>query len=187
MRFSVPQYITIEDKLLGLITFKQLFLLLGAFLLTYLSSKVLSGIFVFFIFLITFGLAFVLGFIQINGKPVLSSLIIIFSYFFGGRRRYIWKSVIRVQEKTIKLPKIEEYGEVTPTEAPPPITLIQPPPTEEWPTRPERPPTTKAEPLPQEFLTQPLAISGKSLLPKPEMPYNPYRNFPLPKFPKRRW
>lgn len=190
MRFSVPQYITIEDKLLGLITFRQLFLLLGAFLITFFASKLLSGLFVFFVGFITFGLAFFLGFVQINGRPALSSLLLIFTYTLGNRR-YIWQSVTHVQTKAIELPKITEYAEAPITETPP--TVVQPPitpeqpPAVEWPTRPIERPAVKVTTPPPELLNQPLAISGKSLLPETEQPYNPYRNFPLPKFPKRRW
>ncbi len=214
MRSSVPQYIGVEDKLMGLVTFKQLFLFLAAFIISYIGSKVVGGLIELIIVIISFGLAVALGFINLNGKPVLSSLPSLF-YFFGSNRKYAWQSMTKIVNKTIELPELEKYlKEPPPGEKPIETTeqlLIKNPKTPPPPVSPAEPvpiiketpwlgpekqiapkpeikiqPPAPATPIQTEINNQPLISVVKKIQPTPNN-YNPYKNFPLPKFPKRRW
>lgn len=90
MRFQVPQYIEVEDKIFGPLTFKQfiysaggigiavvLFSLLPKFLAALLSIPVVV-------------LGFALAFFKINDRPF-SHVIEDFIKFHTGSKLYIWK------------------------------------------------------------------------------------------------
>jgi len=110
VRFFVPKFITIEDRLAGLLTFRQLFALLGAFLLSFFVFKV-NQFLGLITALISFGLAFLLTFVYINGKPFLYILPRFFDFVFGSKR-FTWQRVQKITYKEIALsPGIT--GEVT--------------------------------------------------------------------------
>ena len=97
MRFQVPQFIEIEDKIFGPFTFKQMVYVAGsagiAFVLwTFLPHfiAILIGVPV-----ITFGLA--LAFYKINKRPFINVVESAFTYVISSRL-YIWKK----SEKKIK-------------------------------------------------------------------------------------
>lgn len=105
-RFYVPQFITIEDKLLGLITFRQLFALLGAFLLTFFLFK-LNQLIGFLLGLPLFGIAFLFTFVKVNGKPFMY----VFPYFVDfliRSRKYTWQKIEKFIYKEIEIPDVEE-------------------------------------------------------------------------------
>lgn len=101
-KFYVPKFITIEDKLAGLLTFKQLFALLGAFLISFFIFKI-NQFLGFITMLITFGLAFLLTFVYINGKPVIYLLPKIINFILGNRR-FIWQKIEKITYKEANLP-----------------------------------------------------------------------------------
>lgn len=104
-RFYVPKFITIEDKLAGLLTFKQLFALLGAFLITYTVFKInqLAGLITG---LISFGLAFLLTFVYMNGKPFMYVLPKVLDFFLRSRK-YQWQQIKKITYKEVpELPEI---------------------------------------------------------------------------------
>lgn len=134
MRFSVPQYITIEDRLLGLITFRQLFLVLGAFLLTYFAFKLFSVGFSMIVALFAFILAAVFGWVSVNGRPSLNALPKIVEFALKGRR-YLWRPTKQLISKPIEVPVVKKYfplpDEIVPTESlklPRKIAVAPPPP-----------------------------------------------------------
>lgn len=90
MRFQVPQFIEVEDKIFGPLTLKQFIYLLGggaAIFLLYISLP-------FFLFVLIappFGvLAVALAFYKINNKPFINVLENAFSYA-RQTKIYIWK------------------------------------------------------------------------------------------------
>ena len=111
MRFNVPQFITVEDKILvgpvG-ITLKQLFLLFGAFLVSYAAYKFLSGLMALIIFLISFSLAIILGWFKINNKYILGFLPKLIKILISNRR-FIWKGNIQIMKNVIKVPEVQKY------------------------------------------------------------------------------
>lgn len=91
MQFRVPQFIDVEDKLFGPLTFKQFLYLIGAgalvFLLwTFIPIKIVALVFI--IPVAALGIA--LSFVQINNKPFIFTLEAAFNYFTKNRL-YIWK------------------------------------------------------------------------------------------------
>ncbi|MEX2010361.1 MAG: PrgI family protein, partial [Parcubacteria group bacterium] len=90
MRFQVPQFIEVEDKIFGPLTFKQFIYVVGAggicVVLFYLLPKFLA--FLLSIPVAVFGLA--LAFYKPNGKPFIDVVEAFITYSFGGKL-YIWK------------------------------------------------------------------------------------------------
>jgi len=102
-KLFVPKFVTIEDKLAGILTFRQLFALLGAFLLSFFVFK-MNQFLGFLTALISFALAFIFTFVYINGKPVLNSLPKIIDFFFKSRR-FAWQRIEKTTYKEITVPK----------------------------------------------------------------------------------
>ena len=101
-RFYVPKFVTIEDKLAGLLTFRQFFALLGAFLLSFFIFRInqLLGLITM---LVSFGLAFLLTFVYINGKPFIYSLPQFFNFIVGSKR-FTWQQIEKIAYKEVPLP-----------------------------------------------------------------------------------
>lgn len=93
MRFSVPQFIEIEDKIFGPFTFKQFLYLAGGaglcFLIFNFTSK-LSFFLAVFITIPVGGLSLALAFYKVNDKPFINILEAGFKYFTQDKL-YIWK------------------------------------------------------------------------------------------------
>lgn len=68
-QFTVPQFIDVEDKIIGPITSRQFVIMLGTFLLIAINYK----IFIFSMFLAVsipeMAIALVVSFIKVNGRP----------------------------------------------------------------------------------------------------------------------
>ena len=114
MRYQVPQFIEVEDKIFGPLTFKQFIYLVGgaglsiAFFFT--LPKFLAYPFIAVVMLLSLALAFY----KVNNKPFVIVMLSAFAYFFGAKL-YVWKKPTpkkikaRVEESSrasISLPKI---------------------------------------------------------------------------------
>lgn len=91
MRFQVPQFIEMEDKIFGPLTLKQFIYLAGGgglsfVVYVFLDSLILSIIPIALIV----GISTSLAFYKINNKPFISILESAFYYYFGNKL-YIWK------------------------------------------------------------------------------------------------
>jgi len=90
MRFQVPQFIDIEDKIFGPFTFRQFVFLIGGGGMVFVFYKILPlWIGIFFILPIA-GLTICLVFVKINSKPFIYYLEAAFNYFISSKL-YIWK------------------------------------------------------------------------------------------------
>ncbi|MEK7674052.1 MAG: PrgI family protein [Patescibacteria group bacterium] len=208
MRFSVPQYITIEDKLMGVLTFRQLFLLLGAFFISFISFKILPSFIAMVIAFFAFITAVALGWIQLNGKPLLNQMSKVFEYFFSfAGKKYLWRPSPGIITKSIEIPIIEKYFPIeieeeetfikrVPVVMPKEQFPIESVPTEKIivkkPSSISRVVKTPAE-VHIETKKRETASISKPLIKyiqyshkHPANPFNPYRNFPLPHFPTMR-
>ncbi len=68
-QFTVPQFIDVEDKIIGPVTTRQFVILLAAAILIAIFYKVFDFT-AFVVFgLLTIGIAFVLAFVKVNGRP----------------------------------------------------------------------------------------------------------------------
>jgi hypothetical protein len=106
MQFRVPQFIDVEDKLFGPLTFRQFIYLLGcsaiAFVIySFIPFKFIGVILAMPVF--AFGLA--LAFVKINNKPFLFTLEAAFNYYIKDQL-YIWKKVPK--KGVVKKEEVEE-------------------------------------------------------------------------------
>lgn len=95
MRHEVPQFIEIEDKIFGPLTFKQAIYLAGSvgasFAIYYILGKIDLSVVIRLIFVAPpLALGIALAFVQINKRPFIYFLEAGF-YFFINAKRYIWK------------------------------------------------------------------------------------------------
>lgn len=91
MRFQVPQFIEVEDKIFGPLTLKQFIYLAGGGGLSFVvyaftNSIVISAVPI----IIIMALSSLLAFFKINNKPFVSVMESAFRYYLGGKL-YIWK------------------------------------------------------------------------------------------------
>lgn len=96
MRFQVPQFIEVEDKIFGPLTLKQFIYLLGGAGISFIIYTLIGNLLVSAIFIIpVLGFAWALTFYKINNKPFINVVEAAFSYYFGNKL-YIWKKKDRV-------------------------------------------------------------------------------------------
>lgn len=101
MLISVPQYIDVEDKIVGPITAKQLGWLISMGVTLLILWNTLSKIAFYFIG-IPLGLLFLaFAFYKPYGQP-LGNFVIYAVFYFFRPKVYIWK---RTPEKTVNIPK----------------------------------------------------------------------------------
>ncbi len=112
MRFQVPQFINIEDKIFGPLTVKQFVYLVGGAGMVYILYRFLP----FYIAVVPIGflaaLAVSLAFVKINNKPFIFTLEAALRYAFSTRL-YLWKHVPKKPEARSQ--KLEESGMSVPT------------------------------------------------------------------------
>lgn len=104
MRFQVPQFIDIEDKIFGPFTFKQFVYLAGGAGGAYAVFKLLPTFIAIFIAIPIVAVALALTFYKVNGKPFIEVLQAYFIYAFKSKL-FIWKQR-KVEKKKVqeKLP-----------------------------------------------------------------------------------
>ncbi len=90
MKYSVPQFIDVEDKIFGPFTFRQFAYLLGGGGLCYMILKLLPTFFAIILIIPVGGLAASLAFIKMNGKPLIEILESGVNYYIK-RKLYLWK------------------------------------------------------------------------------------------------
>lgn len=90
MQFRVPQFIDVEDKLFGPLTFVQFVYLGGGAGIVYLLYKVLPLWLAVLPMALVGGLAGLLAFYKINNKPFIHYMKAGFGYFISGKL-FIWK------------------------------------------------------------------------------------------------
>ena len=90
MRFEVPQFIDVEDKIFGSLTFKQFIYLVGGAALAYVSYKIVPAPFSWLLVIIFVGLGLALAFYKLNNRPFIE---VAQSYitFQLKHKLYIWK------------------------------------------------------------------------------------------------
>lgn len=91
MQFRVPQFIDMEDKVVGPLTLKQFGYILGAlgfsFLIwTFIPIKIVAIILI----IVVVSLFMSLAFVKINNRPFADMLESAFAYYTGGKV-YTWK------------------------------------------------------------------------------------------------
>lgn len=106
MQFQVPQFINIEDKVIGPLTIKQFLYLLIAGVIIFIISKILNlGATIFFGIIIG-GIAVILAFVRPGGQPS----IIIIKNFIGFLKKpdfYVWKKPLGKNDSPEQIGSVE--------------------------------------------------------------------------------
>lgn len=94
MRYQVPQFIEIEDKIFGPLTIKQFIYLAGGAALSYLVYSATNAYLPLFLVIALIipiaGFAVALAFYKVNSKPFINVVESAIKYYVGGKL-YIWK------------------------------------------------------------------------------------------------
>ena len=91
MRFQVPQFIEVEDKIFGPLTLKQFIYIAGGAGLSFLVYVLLNSLLLAAIPMIAImGISLGLAFYKLNNKPLISIAEYAFKYYLGNKL-YIWK------------------------------------------------------------------------------------------------
>ncbi len=99
MRFAVPQFIDVEDKIFGPLTFKQFVYVVGGGGMVFLCYHFLPW-YLWVPLGIGFGsLGFGLAFVKVNEKPLLNTIEAMFNYGLNDKL-YIWKKEKNPTKKT---------------------------------------------------------------------------------------
>ena len=99
MRFQVPQFIEIEDKIFGPLTFKQFIYVAGGVGLSVILFLFLPRFLAIIISLPIILFAVALAFYKINGKPFVS-IVEAFVKYILTNKLYLWKKEERAIQKT---------------------------------------------------------------------------------------
>src|SRR5580693_1602748 len=99
MQFQVPQFIEVEDKIFGPLTFKQFIYILGGIGAAYLAWRLLPLFIAGPVILAVAGAAASLAFLEYNGRPFILSVENAF-YFLIHPKLYLWNNERRAK-KTI--------------------------------------------------------------------------------------
>lgn len=91
MQFQVPQFIEVEDKIFGPLTFKQFIYLGGGVGAAYILWRVLPVYLSGPLILVVGGLAAALAFFQFNGRPFILGLENAFFFYIRGKL-YLWNN-----------------------------------------------------------------------------------------------
>ena len=112
MKYQVPQFIEVEDKLFGPLTLKQFIYLVGAGGFLFLSIRILPLFIALLVALPVVALGLALAFYNMNDKPFIFTLEAAFKYFISSKL-YIWrkepkekKVVVEKKETQVYIPKL---------------------------------------------------------------------------------
>lgn len=103
MQFQVPQFLDVEDKIIGPFTLKQFLYITGGIGMGYLALRLIPWFIIGFIPAIAFvSLGGALAFYKINGKPFVFMIESGFNYI-RSNRLYIWKRREKTDQVTLNL------------------------------------------------------------------------------------
>ena len=98
MQFQVPQFIEVEDKLFGPLTFKQFVYVLGSVGFAFIVYTYVGNFYIkIFLIIPVSGFGLALAFLKVNERPF-------FNYiesavrFYIGNKLYVWRKDFKVKE-----------------------------------------------------------------------------------------
>lgn len=107
MQFQVPQFIEVEDKIFGPLTFRQFVFLLGAAGMSYLLWRVFPFFIAAPLIAGAVGLGAALAFFKYNGQSFIVALENGF-YYFVHTKLYLWSSESSAPKPTPKSPTLAD-------------------------------------------------------------------------------
>lgn len=90
MKFQVPQFIEIEDKVIGPFSFKQFIYLGGGTGICFVLLRLLPTILAWFLIIPIAGFSIALAFYRVNNRPFIN-VVESFFKFYASPRLFIWK------------------------------------------------------------------------------------------------
>lgn len=99
MDYQVPQFIEVEDKLVGPLTLKQFLYVAGSAGICIIFFSYLSFFFAFVLSLPIAGFGIALAFYKVNGKPLIDVLEAGFNYY-TSKRLMLWKYTSPTKEES---------------------------------------------------------------------------------------
>lgn len=90
MQFQVPQFIEVEDKIFGPLTFKQFIYLAGGLGISFVLFAYLPFFFAVLFIIPVMGLSLALSFYKVHNRPFILILEAAFRYALSSKL-YIWK------------------------------------------------------------------------------------------------
>ena len=101
MRFQVPQFIDVEDKIFGPLTIKQFIFLAGGGGISFLVYTLIGNLLISAVpIILIMGISATMAFYKVNKRPFINITEYAFKYFFGPKL-YIWKK----EDKPITKPE----------------------------------------------------------------------------------
>ena len=97
MRYQVPQFIEVEDKIFGPLTFKQFVYIVGGAGMAFVFYKFLNIVIAIPFVAGSLGLGFALAFYKVNGKPFINVMESAFKYALASKL-YIWRKINKKTE-----------------------------------------------------------------------------------------
>lgn len=113
MRFSVPQFIDVEDKIFGPLTFKQFVYLIGGAGISFLLWKTIPKLIAILLIVPVAGFALALAFYKVNERPFAYIVEAWFKYITKSKL-YLWKKPPPKKKKPAEKPKEEEEKKYIP-------------------------------------------------------------------------
>lgn len=113
MQFQVPQFIEVEDKIIGPLTFKQFVFIGGGFGMAYVLWRVLPLLIAAPLIALVGGLAAALAFFQYNGRPFIVALEHGF-YYLLHPKLYLWNNEHKKKEIMRAVAAPERHGVYVP-------------------------------------------------------------------------
>lgn len=98
MRFQVPQFIEVEDKIVGPFTLKQFIYLAGGAGIIFIIWRALPLFLAIIPIVLVASLSLALAFYKVNNRPFINILESIFTYFISSKL-YLWKKTPRPRSK----------------------------------------------------------------------------------------
>lgn len=100
MRFQVPQFIEVEDKIFGPLTLKQFIYMAGGGGVSFMIYALLDNLMLAAIpIIIIMSISGLLAFYKINNRPFVAIVESAFTYYFGNKL-YIWKKSEKAPAQT---------------------------------------------------------------------------------------
>jgi len=99
MQFQVPQFIEVEDKIFGPLTFRQFIYMGGGLAAAYILWRILPFIIAIPLIVGEVGLAAALAFMQYNGRPFIQALESAFYYAIHSKL-YLWNNERKLTQIT---------------------------------------------------------------------------------------
>lgn len=106
MRFQVPQFIDVEDKIFGPFTLKQAIYIAGGVMVAVAATTFLGLFFGLLVSSPIVILALALTFYKVNNRPFIHIIESAFKYF-SGSKLYIWK---KAEDDVQKETQEKKYG-----------------------------------------------------------------------------